>query len=197
MKEFRLSTAGERAAGCCFTIAMMALFGLLLYALRNDLMLLIFCGVGALLVSVLLLMYVLNVLKASVAVDTENKKLIVKGLRNEEIDVSKAVLLQTFAKKNGQSTLRVMMFSDEEEQIIAAVPTMFTFRQGMWAEPVAKEIAALLGIEFKQNVPQWQFDKELYKQHVQEEAERERKESKERREKRMKARIEKRKQQLK
>ena len=72
---------------------------------------------------------------------------------------------------------------------------MYTFRQGIWADPVAKEIAAELGIDFKQNVPDWELDKEKYKEHMKEEAEREKKEAKERRQNKMKYRIEKRKNQ--
>ena len=191
MKEYRLSTAAERAAGICFTAVAIAVFAVLIYALRAETGLMIACGAGVLLIGALLVMYVLAVLRASVTVDAENKKLFVKGMRNETVDVSKAVLLQTFAKKNGQTTVRVMVFSDADEQVVAVVPTMFTFRQGMWAEPVAQEMAALLGIEFKRNVPEWQFDKELYKKHVQEEAEQEKKEAKARRDKRMKMRIDK------
>ena len=191
MKEFRLSTSAERAASGCFTAGVLAIFGVLLYALRNDVMLMIFCGLGMLLVGTLLVMYVLNALKATAVVDAENKKLYIKGLTRKTYDVSNAVLLQTVAKKNGQTTIRVLVFSDQDENIVAVVPTMFTFRQGMWADPMAKEMAAEFGIEFQQNVPDWEFDKEKYKQHVEEETAREKQEAKERREKRMKLRIEK------
>ena len=189
MKEFRLSTASERAAGICFTAVAIAVFAMLVYALRAQIGLMIACGVGVLLIGALLVVYVLGVLRAAIAVDAENKKLHIKGMYNDTVDVSRAVLLQTFARKNGQTTVRVMVFSDADEQVVAVVPTMFTFRQGMWAEPVAQEMAALLGIEFKRNVPEWQFDKELYKKHVQEEDEQEKIEAKKRREQRMKARI--------
>ena len=59
----------------------------------------------------------------------------------------------------------------------------------------AKEIAAELGIDFKQNVPDWELDKEKYQEHVKEEAAREKAEAKERRKKKMQYRIEKRKNQ--
>ena len=191
MKEFRLSTASERAAGICFTAVAIAVFAMLVYALRAQTGLMIACGVGVVLIGALLVVYVLGVLRAAIAVDAENKKLHIKGMYNDTVDVSRAVLLQTIARKSGQTTVRVMVFSDAEEQVVAVVPTMFTFRQGMWAEPVAQEMAALLGIEFKRNVPEWQFDRELYKKHVQEEAEQEKIEAKKRREQRMKMRIDK------
>ena len=195
MKEFKLSTAAERAAGVAFTAAMLVVFAALLYALRNDTMLLIFSGLGVALISVILIIYCLSVLKAAAIVDRENKQLHVRGVRNASYDLREAVLLQTFARKNGQSTVRLLIFSGNEDQIIATVPTMFTFRQGIWADPVAKEIAAELGIDFKQNVPDWELDKEKYQEHVKEEAAREKAEAKERRKKKMQHRIEKRKNQ--
>ena len=195
MKKFPLSTSAERAAGVAFTAAMLALFGLLLYTLRGNLTMLIVCGLGVGLIGLLLIIYCVNVVKASVMVDSENKLLHVIGVKSYTLDLKDATLLQTFARKNGQTTIRLLVFSDQEDEIVASVPTMYTFRQGIWADPVAKEIAAELGIGFKQNVPDWELDKEKYKEHMKEEAERERKEAKERRQNKIKYRIEKRKNQ--
>ena len=195
MKKFPLSTSAERAAGVAFTAAMLALFGLLLYALRGNLTMLLVCGLGVGLIGLLLIIYCVNVVKASVMVDSENKLIHVIGVKSYTLDLKDATLLQTFARKNGQTTVRLLVFSDKEDEIVASVPTMYTFRQGIWADPVAKEIAAELGIDFKQNVPDWELDKEKYKEHMKEEAEREKKEAKERRQNKMKYRIEKRKNQ--
>ena len=191
MKEFRLSTPVERLASISFVAVILAAFGLLLYALRSQVGLMIACGLGILVVSILLVMYVISVMKAACVINKEEKTMEVRGLRTYTVDLSKAVLLQTMARKGGQATIRVLVFSDEEEQIIAKVPTMFTFRQGIRAEPMAKEMAKELGIGFQQNVPEWQYNKEKYKEHQKEVAEQERREAKERREKRMKMRIEK------
>lgn len=191
MKEFRLSTPVERLASISFVAVILAAFGLLLYALRSQVGLMIACGLGILVVSILLVMYVISVMKAACVISKEEKTMEVRGLRTYTVDLSKAVLLQTMARKGGQATIRVLVFSDEEEQIIAKVPTMFTFRQGIRAEPMAKEMAKELGIGFQQNVPEWQYNKEKYKEHQKEVAEQERREAKERREKRMKMRIEK------
>ena len=195
MKKFPLSTSAERAAGVAFTAAMLALFGLLLYTLRGNLTMLIVCGLGVGLIGLLLIIYCVNVVKASVMVDSENKLLHVIGVKSYTLDLKDATLLQTFARKNGQTTIRLLVFSDQEDEIVASVPTMYTFRQGIWADPVAKEIAAELGIGFKQNVPDWELDKKKYKEHMKEEAEREKKEAKERRQNKIKYRIEKRKNQ--
>ena len=197
MKKFQLSTAAERLVGVGFTAAMLLLFGVLLYALRTNLMMLIFCGLCVALIAVLLIIYCLNVVKAAVVVDAENKQLHVKGVQNYTLDLKDAVLLQTFGRKNGQSTVRLLVFFDKDEQILASVSTMFTFRGGIWAEPVAKEIAAELGIDFKQTVPDWEFDKKKYQEHMKEESERQKKEAKERRQKKMNMRIQKRKDKMK
>ena len=109
--------------------------------------------------------------KASVTVDSEKKLLHVSGVKNYTLDLKDATLLQTFARKNGQTTVRLLVFSDKEDEIVASVPTMYTFRQGIWADPMAKEMAVELGIEFKQNVPEWQLDREKYKEYVKEEEE--------------------------
>ena len=191
MKEFKLSTAAERAAGVAFTAAMLTVFALLLYALRANVALLIFCALAVALVSVVLIIYVRGVMRAAAVVDGEKKLLHIRSVRDYTVDVSAATLLQTIARKNGQTTLRVLVFSDEKEQIVATVPTMFTFRQGIWADPMAREMAAALGIAFQQNVPDWQLDKKKYEEHMKEEAQRERQQAKERRQKKMELRIKK------
>jgi len=191
MKEFRLSTAAERVTGIGFTAVILAAFAALLYALRTNMMLLIFCGLGVAVVGALLVVYVRGVMRAAAVVDREQKLLHIRGVKDYTVDLKEATLLQTIGRKNGQTTLRVLVFSDAQETVVATIPTMFTFRQGIWADPVAKEMAEELGIEFQQNVPDWQLDKKKYEEHVKEEAERERKESKERRQKKMALRIQK------
>ena len=191
MKEFRLSTPLERIASVSFDAVILAAFGLLLYALRNQIGLMIVCSLGVALISVLLIVYVINVTKAACIVNLEEKTMTVRGVKEYTVDLSEAVLLQTIARKGGQATIRVLIFSDAEEKIIASIPTMFSFKQGIQAEPMAKEMAAVLGIDFQQNVPEWQYDKEKYKEHLKEEAEREKKEAKERRKNRMAYRIKK------
>ena len=66
---------------------------------------------------------------------------------------------------------------------------VFTFRGGMYAEPMAKEMAKELGIAFQENIPVWEYDKEAFKVHQKDEALREKLEAKKRREDRGKMRI--------
>ena len=197
MKEFHLSTSGERIGSCAFASAMAVCFGALLVALRGNMGLLITCGAGALLITVLLVISAVSMLKAVCVVDPEKKTVDVKGMPAYTVDVSKAVQLQTLPRKNGQATTRVLVFSDEEDQIVATIPTMFTHKQGMMAEPMAEEMAAALGIAFKRNIPEWEFDKKLYEEHMKQVAEEEREAAKKRREERMRNRINKRKNQMK
>ena len=159
--------------------------------------LLIACGLAVLLISALLVYYMISVMKAVCIVDTRNKTVEVKGAAHFTVDVSEAVLLQTFAKKNGQSSLRILVFSDADEQIVATIPTMFTYKQGALADPMAKEMAESLGIGFKENVPKWEYDKEAFKEHRKQEAAEEKAAAKARREQKAKYRIEKRKKNLK
>lgn len=180
MKEYYLSTAKERIASVVFTAVIIAAFAILLYALRNNTMLLIICGLGCFVLSALLIFSVISALKSKCILDIQNKKMEVKGFPSYTVDLSQAVLLQTLPRKNSQAVSRALIFTDDQEQIIASVPTLFTHRQGLQAEPMAKEMAQLLGIEFQANVPAWEYDKEAYKQHQKEEAEAEKAERKER-----------------
>lgn len=197
MKEYPLSTPKERIIGISSSVVFIIAFAILIYTLRNQIGLMIVCGLFVLLISALLVMYIMNVLKGVCIVDTQNKTILVKGTPDYTVDVSKAVLLQTLPKKTGQYTARMLVFSDENDDIVATISTMFTSRGGIYADPMAKEMAADLGIAFRQNVPDWEFDKKKYREHEKEVAEQERREAKERREKRMKMRIEKRRKSMK
>lgn len=191
MKEFRLSTRSERIAGISFSAAVIVCFGVLIYALRVRPALMLVCGLAVLAISALLVIYAISVLKAVCIVNAEEKTMEVRGYSTYTVDLSNAVLLQTIARKNAQTTLRSLVFSDAEENIIAVVPTMFTSKQGVFAEPMAKEMARYLGIDFQQNVPEWEYDKEKYKEHEKEVAEQAKRDAKERRQKRMERRIQK------
>jgi TfoX/Sxy family transcriptional regulator of competence genes len=69
------------------------------------------------------------------------------------------------------------------------VPTYFTSKRGVLAEPLAKQMAAELGIQFQSNVPEWMYDKEARKAHDIEEAKREKEEAKAEREARKAMRV--------
>ena len=180
MKEFRLSTPKERAAGIAFSIAAILCFAVLLYALRGNTSVLILCTLCVIPVTAILLLYILATVKTVCILNTETKMLEVKGFPSYTRDLSQAVLVQTFARKNGHTTSRVIVFSDAQENIIATIPTYFTYKQGALADPLAKEMAEAMGIEFQANVPAWYYDKEAYKQYQIEEAQREKEEREER-----------------
>ena len=69
MKEFRLSTPTDRATGISISVGAIVCLGLLVYSLRDQLGLMILCGLCGLLIAVLLVCYVVNVLRAACIVN--------------------------------------------------------------------------------------------------------------------------------
>lgn len=196
MKTFRLSSRSERIAGISFSVVAILCFAVLLYALRNNLSMLILCGLCALVVSAMLVFYIVNVLKSAVVAHPESKTLEVLGIPSYTVDLSNAALLQTLPRKTGRTMSRVLVFSDKDENILATVPTMFTSKQGILADPMAKELAQALDIPFRQNVADWELDRKLYQQHQKEVAAEEKKAAKARREAKAAYRVQKKKNKL-
>lgn len=181
MKEFQLSSPKERTAGILFSAVITVCFLVLLFILWGSWTMFAFAALGSVLLIGLLSFYTLSITRAKCIWDPEKKTLEVRGFPSYTLELSKAVLLQTSARRSGQIVGRVMIFSDADEQVLAVVPTLFTSKQGVLAEPMARELAAVMGIEFKQNVPEWEFDKEAFKQHLKEVNEQEKAEAKARR----------------
>ena len=57
MKKYPLSTPAERAIGIVFSVLMLGVFGLLLYALRDNMTMLLLTAAGVLLVSTSVRLY--------------------------------------------------------------------------------------------------------------------------------------------
>lgn len=186
MKEFQLSTPKERISGISFSVAMIAAFLVLLYALRNNTMMLLFALVGVVVLTATMIFSIVSITQSRCIVDTEKKIIEVKGYPSYTKDVSNAVLLETLPRKSGHAMTRVLVFSDANENVVAVIPTLYTYKQGILADPMAKEMADALGIEFRRNVPEWEYDKEKYQEHLKEEAEQEKRDRKERQELRKK-----------
>ena len=178
MKEFPLSTSKERIAGISFSIFLIFGFGALLYVMRNNTMLLTLSSICAVALTVLFIFYIISITKSTCFVDKEKMTLEVKGFPSYTHDISQAVMLQTVSRRTGQTTTRALVFTDAQEQIIAFVPTLYTFKRGLQAELMAIEMAEYLGIEFHANIPKWEYDKEAYQQHLKEEAEQAKKDRK-------------------
>lgn len=187
MKKFYLSTPAERTVGIIYSVIMSAVLVLLIFALRNDLTIMLLTAAGVVLVVGVLVLYVLNVSKAACIPDAENKTLRVEGFQERNIDLSNAVCLQTVTVKSGHVEGRKLVFTDAEGNVVATVPTYFTSKRGILAEPMAKELAAALGLEFLANVPEWEYDEEAAKAHDLEVAQQEKEEAKARKEARQKA----------
>lgn len=182
MKKYPLSTSAERTVGILFSFAMIAALALLLYALRGNLTYLLLIGLCVLLVSAILILYVLNVGKAACVYDPQANSLKVVGFRDYTIDLNKVACIQTIAVKTGQVESRSIAFTDAEGAMVAVVPTYFTSKRGVMAEPMAKQMAMDMGIEFQENVPAWEYDDEARKIHDAEVIQQEKEEAKARRE---------------
>jgi hypothetical protein len=185
MKRYQLSSAGERMLSITFSVVMIVVFVALVYVLRNNMMLLLICGGGGLLLGGLLAFYIVSVLKAACVWNPDSKKLEVQGFPSYTLDLSDAVMLQTVARKSSQSVSRALVFTNAQEEVVGMVPTLFTYKQGVLAEPLAKTMAQEMGLEFKENVPEWHYNKDKYQEHLKEEAAAQKAESKKRREDKM------------
>ena len=188
MKKYYLSTPAERAVGIVYSVIMSVVLLILVFALRNDLTIMLLTAAGVVMVVGILVLYVLNVSKAACIPDAENKRLRVEGFQERNIDLSNAVCLQTVTVKSGHVESRKLVFTDAEGGVVASVPTYFTSKRGVLAEPMAKELAAALGLEFIENVPAWEYDKEAEKAHDIEVARQEKEDAKARKEARHKER---------
>lgn len=187
MKKYQLSTAAERTAGILFSVVMIAVLIVLLFVLKDDLTVLLLTASGVVLVVGILVLYVLNVTKAACVADPETKTLRVMGFQERTIDLTKVACLETITVKSGHVESRSLAFTDAEGAVVAVVPTYFTSKRGVLAEPMAKEMAQDLGLEFRANVPAWEYDKEAEKAHEIEVAEQEKADAKARKEARQKA----------
>jgi hypothetical protein len=188
MKKFYLSTPKERIFGILFSIIMSAVLLVLIFALRNDLAIMLAVCAGVALVIIILALYVINVGRAAVIYDPQSSTLRVIGFQERHIDLNKVARLETIPMKSGHTQSRSLAFTDIEGDVVAIVPTYFTSKQGVLAEPMAMELAKELNVEFRSNVPAWYYDKEARKIHDEEERQREKEEAKADRERRAAAR---------
>lgn len=196
MKTFPLSTPAERTGGIVFSFAISAVMLLLLWALRGNTGLLIATALGVFLLIALLVIYVISVTKAACVVYPEEKKMEVRGLPNRVLDLSTATTVETIAVKNGQSEGRMIVFSDDQGNVVAKVRTYFTSQRGMLAEPMSIELAKALGIQHHANVEAWEYDPEKRKEHEKQVALEQKQASKERAKARQARRIQKRREKM-
>jgi hypothetical protein len=188
MKKFYLSTLADRIMGIAFSLLMSAVMLLLVYALRSNLAIMALIGVFVALVLVILAIYILNVGKAACIIDPENHVLRITGVKERRLNLDKIACLQTIPVKSGHIETRSLAFTDAEGDMVAIVPTYFSTKRGVLAEPMAMELAKELNIEFIANVPSWHYDKEARKIHDEEERRKEKEEAKADRERRAAAR---------
>lgn len=182
MKKYHLSTPNERVRGIVFSVVISIVLIALLFLLRDDITILLLTAAGVVLVVGILVLYVLNVSKAACVYDPATNTLKVLGFQERSIDLSKVTCLQTITVKSGHVEGRSLAFTDAEGTVVAIVPTYFTSKRGILAEPMAKEMAAELGLEFQANVPAWEYDEAARKAHELEVAQQEKEDAQRRKE---------------
>ena len=168
MKNFRLSSVQERISAVAISVILLSFMSLLLVLLRNDLLSFIICMIASLLVSAGLVFYVMNLFKAACIPHQEDQILEIKGYPGSFVHMNEVVCLETVAVKNGPVTTRTLVFTDANQQVIAAVPSFFTANAGAQAEPMAMELAKVLGISFKASLEPWEYDKQKRREHEKE-----------------------------
>ncbi len=168
MKSYRLSSTSERVAGLSIFAVLLVCIGFLTYALHKDTLSFIICLVTGLLVGAGLGFYVVNLFLAACIPHAQSRRLEVKGLPNQTLDLSQAASLETAAYQNGPIATRVLVFKDRDGEVVATVPTFFTAHQGVQAEPLAIELAQSLGLSFEPTLQVWEYDKEKRKEHEKE-----------------------------
>lgn len=171
MKTYRLSSAGERIAGLLISVILILCMVFLLVALSGDILSLVICILASVLVAAALGFYVWNLFKTACVPHPEDAILEVKGLPDYIVPLSETVSLETAEYKNGPMATRTLLFRDAKGEVTAAVPTFFTANQGAQAEPLAMELAQVLGLVFKPTLEPWEYDKKKRKEHQKELAE--------------------------
>ena len=189
MKKFYLSTPAERIKGMIFSALISAVLIFFIIVLKADPAVYAVALLGVVLVVGILVLYVLNVSKAACVVEPGSRILKVTGAQTRTIDLTQAACLETIAIKTGHVETRSLMFTDAEGGKIAVIPTYFTSKRGVLAEPMAKELAQALDLEFFENVPLWAYDKEAMKEHEIEVAKQQKEEARARKEAKMAFRV--------
>lgn len=171
MKTYRLSSAGERFTGLCICTVLLLCMAFLVFALRTEPLSFIICVLAGLLVAAGLGFYVVNLFKAACVPHSEDSILEVKGIPDQVVFLSETVSLETASYKNGPMAVRTLIFKDAGGEVTATIPTFFTAHQGAQAEPLAMELAQVLGLEFKPSLEPWEYDKQKRREHQRELAE--------------------------
>ena len=168
MKTYRLSSPGERLTALLISAVMIAFMVFLCIVLREDPLSLIICILASVLVCFALVIYMVNLLKAAIKPRSDEAVLEIKGIPDFTVSIAGAVTLETVGIKTGPVATRSLVFRDETGETVASVPAFFTVNQGAQAEPLAKELAGVLGLTFKPALEVWEYDKAARKEHLKE-----------------------------
>lgn len=164
MNSFRLSGPMERLAGVLVSLGMLAGMVCLVIFLWGDWLACLVCAAAGLLLTAGLGLYVANLLKAA-CVPLGGKKLKICGVPEDTLELAGAVCLETVPQKSGPVARRMLVFTDAQGATVASVPTYFTRDQGAQAEPLARELAAAMGLRFQPSLEPWEYDPQARKEH--------------------------------
>ena len=173
MNKYYLSSPADRVAGTAVAVLLSLMMAFLVFLLSKDILTLIITACCVILVTAVLIFYVLSLFKAACSPLPEEKKLLVNGFPDCTYDLADAVNVKTISYKSGSLSTRMLVFCNEEDEVIASIPTFFFSRQGVMAEPAAKEIAAKLGLSFIPSLEPWEYDNDLRREHEKEVARKE------------------------
>lgn len=168
MNVHPLSSAAERTCAAIVTGVLTVLMVLLLCALRKEPLSLALIGFAAFLVAAALVFFLTSLFRASCRSVPESKCLLVRGLPDDTLDLSRAVAVKTTPCATGPVSTRTLVFSDGAGNPVATVPTFFTLRQGALAEPLAAALAGELGLTFLPSLEPWEYDKAKRAEHEKE-----------------------------
>lgn len=144
--------------------ALTAIFAVLVYAVRNSGVVWLVVGACGFLV-LLFGTYVYSVWNAACVTDPAAQKLKILGLRTYELNTAGTVQIKTGEFEMGSTLTRRIMLINEQGELVTAFATSFLTKRGACAEPAARELAEVLGVEFVPTLEPWEYDSKAKREH--------------------------------
>lgn len=167
MKTIRLSSNFEkRSAALLAALIILALVFVLTrggMSVGGILVMILCCG----LCLTLVVGYLVVLIRAAIRIDGEDK-LTVCGLGSYSENIGASVAVKTVEVSIGAVKSRAILLLDDNQDKLSMINTFFTAREGVMAEPAAKELAAALGLKFIASLEPWRYDKQEKKRYEQE-----------------------------
>ena len=104
-------------------------------------------------------LYSAQVFRSAVLVDPVERTISIQGLRQRKDDVSGAARVCTRETALSGQTTRVIVVEDGDGRELSVIPTLNNANKGYGCEAAARELAGMLGVEFRPTVPAHLYDK--------------------------------------